>query len=320
MQAVLPTEILALTLQQLERKDIPSVLRANGTFYDIAVPILYRSIHYLPVARSIACLKILKHNPALTMLVYDLSIDWSDYQITGNLLRLLRSVLQQLKHLRSLSLELSPIDNHGTHAWVFENAPYSLHTFTTSSRCDDVLASVLERQPHIVDLSLCGYQTNVPFTLSPSALPRLESLRCTHAGAAVVAEVVRGRPVGTMSISLYADEGFGALDTLLLVKSSLRRLTLMALDDLSATSVLNEVAARVPKLQALHIVVLLSQYTYVCPLTCDSILNFTTHPLIGKSHGSRPGSVQLQGAPLYYRDGRYGGRRHRRPQHSKGMA
>lgn len=266
MQAALPIEILELTLQQLERKDIPSVLRTNGTFYDIAVRILYRSIPYLPVARSIACLKILKHNPTLATLVHDLSIDWSNYRVTGNLLRLLRSVLQQLNHLQSLSLELSPVDNHGTHAWVFEDAPFSLHAFTTSSRCDDVLASVLERQPCIRDLSLRGYQTNVPFTLTSSALPRLESLRCTHAGAGVVAEVIRGRPVGTMSISLYADEGFEALDTLLLARSSLRRLTLMALDELSATSVLNEVAARVPQLQALHIVVLLSQYTYVCPL------------------------------------------------------
>lgn len=45
-----------------------------------------------------------------------------------------------------------------------------------------------------------------------------------------------------------------------------------------------------------------------------------THPLIGKSHGSRAGVVQLQGAPLYHRDGRFGGGRHRRPVHSKGMA
>lgn len=277
MHTALPVEILELTLRELEWKDIPPVLRTNSTFYGTALRVLYRSIPNLPVARSIACLKVLKRNATLATLVHDLSVDWSNYRVTANLLRLLRSVLQQLKHLHALSLELSPIDNHGAHAWVFQDAPYTLHSFTTSSRCDDVLASILERQPYIRDLSLRGYQTNVPFTLTPSALPRLESLRCTHAGARVVAEVIRGRPVWAVSISLYADEGFGALDTLLLAKSSLRRLTLMALDELSATSVLNEVAARVPQLESLHIVVLLSQYTSVCPLahvlsesTCSS--------------------------------------------------
>ena len=267
MQATLPTEILVLVLQNLELKDIPPVLLTNTTFYSIAVRVLYRSIPNLPVARSIACLKVLQRNATLTTFVRDLSVDWSNIRVTANLLRLLRSVLQQLKHLHSLSLDLSPIDSYGApHAWVFKNAPYSLHAFNTSSHCDDVLASVLERQPYIRDLSLRGHQTNAPFKLPPFALPRLESLRCMHAGPRAVAEVIRGRPVETMSISLHADATFEGLDTLLLVKSSLRRLTIMALDDLPAAFVLTEVAARVPQLESLHIVVLLSQYTYVCPL------------------------------------------------------
>ena len=250
MQATLPTELLVLTLQHLDRDNIPSVLRTHSTFYCIAVRLLYRSIPDLPVLRSIACLKVLKQNPTVATLVKDLTIDWSNYRVTANLLRLLQGALQQLKQLRSLSLELSHIDNHGTHAWVFKDAPYSLRALSTSSRCDGVLASVLERQPHIRDLSLRGFQTNAAFTLSPSSLPCLVSLRCDHAGAGVVAEVIRGRSIEVMSLSLYAGEGFQTLDTLLLARPSLRRLTIMALDDLPETCILTEVAARAP--QAAH--------------------------------------------------------------------
>ncbi|KZT65669.1 hypothetical protein DAEQUDRAFT_676377 [Daedalea quercina L-15889] len=259
---VFPIEMLELILQELEQGHLPCVLRANSTLHNVGVRVLYRSIPHLPVARSIACLKVLSSNTTLATLVRELRIGWSDSRVTGNLLRLLRGALQQLRNLRSLFVELSPHDNHFSHAWVFDDAPYKLRAFATSTRCDSTLARLLEQQPLIRELQLRGFQTNLPFVLSPPALPRLESFRCTHAGAAAMAEVLRGRPVESLSISLFADEGFDPLDTLRLPSVPLKRLTLMALDELPATKLLHEVSARVTELEALHIVVLLSHYSY----------------------------------------------------------
>ncbi|KAH9840657.1 uncharacterized protein C8Q71DRAFT_794799 [Rhodofomes roseus] len=257
----IPIELIELMLQELAQKDLSPVLQTNRTFYSIAVRLLYRKIGDLPIARLVACLKVLECHATFPAFVHDLYIDWSQYHVTANLLRLLRRILQQLRNLRFLHVELSPRDNLASHAWVFVDGPYRLRTFTTSTRCDNALARILERQPLIQELSLRGFQTNMPFVLSSTALPQLNSLRCTHADASVIAEVIRGRPVEGISISLFADEGLDPLDTLRLPSISLKRLTLMALDDVPATNLLREVAERVPQLEALHIVVLLSHYT-----------------------------------------------------------
>jgi len=257
----LPFEILELICQDIEQNDFPPVLRANSTLHSIAVRVLYRNISHLPVARSVACLKALDRNATLPTFVHDLFLDWSSYHITGNLLRLLRRVLRQLKSLRFLSIELSPRDNLASHAWIYVDGPYKLRTFATSTRCDNALAHVLEQQPLIYELSLRGFQTNLPFRLSSTALPQLNSFRCTHADTSVITEVIRGRPVEGISISLFADEGFEPLDTLRLTSTPLKRLTLMALDEIPATKILTQVAMRVNQLEALHIVVLLSHYT-----------------------------------------------------------
>jgi len=262
LRSVFPVEILEMIIQQLPQDGIPPVLRVNSLFNAIAVRILYHAIPDLPAARSVACLRTLASNVTNAGYVHRLSIDWSGRQVIGNLLRLLQRALKQLKSLQHLSLELSPHDNQFSLAWVFVDVPFSLRTLATSARCDTLLASFLETQPLLHELCLRGFQTTSPFVLSHSALPRLTSFRTIHAGVPVLSQVMRGRPIEAVSVSLFAEDGFAPLDTLRLSSIPLKRLTIMSLVEAQPHKLLYEIAERMPQLEALHVVVLLAHYNH----------------------------------------------------------
>ncbi|KAH9895746.1 hypothetical protein C8Q73DRAFT_689273 [Cubamyces lactineus] len=255
-----PVEIQDCIFQELEMHDLPPVLRVNSHFNAIATRILYRIIPELPMRRCIACLKVLCANPANAALVRKLSVDWSSHRVVANLFRLLRDTLTHLTALRHLSIELSPQDNHYSLAWVLHGCRSRLRTLGTSIRCDPQLAAVLETQPDLIELCLRGFQTKQPFTISQDAMPVLKMFRAVHAGPAVISSVVRGRPLEVISLSMFIEDGFSPLDSLLHSSRPIKRLTIMSLDNTPPNILLPEIANRLPKLEALHVVVLMAMF------------------------------------------------------------
>ncbi|KAH9939660.1 uncharacterized protein BXZ73DRAFT_43522 [Epithele typhae] len=257
-----PVEILYFVFQELEQPDLVPVLRVNTHFYDIAIRTLYRVIPEFPnVRRCIACLKALSSTPANAAFVRRLSVDLSARRCVGNLFRLLRDALARLTHLRHLSIELSPHDNQYSLAWVLAAVPTPLRSLGTSIRCDTPLTAVLESQPELTELCLRGFQTKQPFLISPGAMPRLHTFRVVHAGPSIIAAVVKGRPVEGVSLSIFCEDGCEPLDALALSALPLKRLTIMSLDrGLRPDVLIPEIARRLPNLEALHLVVLMTQY------------------------------------------------------------
>ncbi|KAI0942343.1 hypothetical protein AcW1_002999 [Taiwanofungus camphoratus] len=262
-QPPFPIEIVEYILEKLTAEELSPVLRANSLLYAIAVRVLYRNVSDLPIRRTVPCLRTLGSGTTSATLVHNLNIDWTYCTPTGNLFRLLNCALQQLTALRHLSLEFSPHENQFSLAWLFDGCTFRLRTLATSIRCDFALAQFLETQPRIQELCLRGFQTNSPFILTPSALPELTSFRAVHAGAPVLSQVLRGRPVEGVSLSLFSEDGLAPLDTLTLSSRPIKRLTVMSLDHTSPCALLDEVAMRTPGLEALHIVILVAQFDRV---------------------------------------------------------
>lgn len=275
-----PIEVLELIFSDVPQASLPSLLLANSLFYAIAVRVLYRCLPEIPPTRTINMLKALVNNPPRfntkkpSTYVRLLHLDFSAHRITGNFLRLLRKAFSLTPNLRDLSLEFSLHDNHFSLAWCLEDCPFQLRVFTASLRCDAQLAKFLECQSGLQELCLRGFQTTSPFILSPGSLPNLAAFRAVHAGAPVLETVIRGRPVEGVSLSLFSEDGFAPLDTLCLSQKQIKRLTIMSLDNTPPEVLLPEVAARLPKLEALHIVVLLAQSTHVSHVMSDNLLLF----------------------------------------------
>ncbi|KAI1789905.1 hypothetical protein LXA43DRAFT_974021 [Ganoderma leucocontextum] len=261
LSRALPVEILDCIFQELDPHHLPPLLRANHDFHTIGTRILYRIIPEMPISRCIHCLKALCRSPTNAALVRKLSIDWSQHRVVSNLFRLLRDALTHLTSIRHLSVELSPHDNHYGLAWVLAGVCTPLKTLGTSIRCDVQLAEVLETQPALVELCLRGFQTKQGFSLSDGAMPLLRSFRTVHAGPSVISEVVRGRPVEGVSLSMFLEDGCQPLDSLRLSTRPIKRLTIMSLDStLAPTVLLPEIAKRLPELEALHVVVLMALF------------------------------------------------------------
>lgn len=259
-----PVEILEYVFQELDYIHLPPVLRVNSYFNEIAARILYRIIPELPADRCVACLKVLCRAPAYAVIVRKLSIDWSQRRVVANLFRLLHDTLTHLTSLRHLSIELSPQDNQYSLAWVLGGLRSHLRTLGASILCDAQLAQVLETQPALIELCLRGFQTKQPFVLSKTAMPQLKSFRVVHAGPSVISAVVRGRPIEVVSLSMFREDGCLPLDSLLLSTRPIKRLTIMSLDQcLTPNVLLPEIAWRLPKLEALHVVVLMASFDTV---------------------------------------------------------
>ena len=196
--------------------DLHSLLFVNKFLSPIAERTLYRNIGHLPAQRAVRLLLSLANAPApRCALVEDLSLDFSDNRVLFSLELLIARVLRLLPRLRSLNVELSIHENrHRPLAWIFpRDAPFRLFSFATSVgyvfptvlslhadcnllccvtvRLDQDLATFLESQPDIRDLSLRGIPayTSDPFTIPRSALPHLESFRSVHVDPDTLGEV-----------------------------------------------------------------------------------------------------------------------------------
>ncbi|KAK7681709.1 hypothetical protein QCA50_015056 [Cerrena zonata] len=264
----LPVELLEIMTSVLARKELVSITLTSKLFYTIGTRYLYRAISRLSQCQSVRLLRSLTRSPndertrKRAICVRTLLLDFSSGRVTANFLRLLQQGLQTLTSLRELSLEFGTQDNYFSLAWCLENCPFQLRLFTTSIRCDDSLAAFIEGQRKLEELILRGFQTTAPFILSPDALPKLSAFRTVHAGVPVLKQVMRGRPIDTVSISLFQEDMFEPLDTLLLPQTQIKRLTIMSLGDTPPDLLLPEISARLPALEALHIVVLMARYTY----------------------------------------------------------
>ena len=166
-------------------------------------------------------------------------------------------------------------------------------------RLDQDLATFLESQPEIRDLSLRGMPAYTsdpcsdPFTITRSALPHLESFRSVHVDPdtlgevsvlvhpptrecyphhplsvlsklTAAAQVIATRPVQGISLSLFSEHGYRALEVLARTSTPVRRLTILIVDASAPSELFPELAARLPHLEALHIVALVQHYSLVC--------------------------------------------------------
>ncbi|KAH7886606.1 hypothetical protein F5I97DRAFT_1868656 [Phlebopus sp. FC_14] len=267
VQSSLPVETLELIFEHLAYNDLATVVRGNSVFHKIATRLLYRSITGLALQpkRSLILVSTLARNDLYAFFVRHIDLDWSENILTGNFLRLLHRALKRLKSLTQLNLEFSPIDNGTNFTWVLEECTFQLKSLTTSLRCDAVLARFLERQTNLTELCLRGYSPLTAFSLSEHALPRLTHLRTVFSCPRTTADFIRGRPVEIVSMSLYPRDAASSLDALLLSSRTVKRLTVMSFEIAQPDTLLNEVAIRLPNLEALHAVILMTHFTHVSP-------------------------------------------------------
>lgn len=77
------------------------------------------------------------------------------------------------------------------------------------------------------------------------------------------AQVIATRPVQGISLSLFSEHGYRALEVLARTSTPVRRLTILIVDASAPSELFPQLAARLPHLEALHIVALVQQYNLV---------------------------------------------------------
>lgn len=75
--------------------------------------------------------------------------------------------------------------------------------------------------------------------------------------------MIATRPVQGISLSLFSEHGYRALEVLARTSTPLRRLTILIVDASTPDELFPQLAARLPHLEALHIVALVQQYNLV---------------------------------------------------------
>jgi hypothetical protein len=241
--------------RHLARDELHRVLQVNQYFYSVSARILYQSIVDLPPRRSVAVLNTLCQNGVNASLVRHFAVNFSNCNIIGNAIyRLLHRALQRLTGLVSLSI----MQGHGHHchslAWIFEKCSFRLRHFETSMLCDESLARFLDAQSSITELCLGGFQEHVPFSIVPSSLPQLFQFRAVPSIPSFLAEVIRGRPVECVSLTLSREAGPSTLDSLHLSSKPIWRLSVLFLDEtIDPSFLLTEISQRFPELKELHI-------------------------------------------------------------------
>jgi hypothetical protein len=278
----LAVEIIDMILQDVGPGHLQPLLTVNSFFYSITLRRLYHTIVLHSPTNSINLFRTLLRNPSLPPLVRALDINFATVSPTRNLYLLFHSVLLRLSALTSLTIELP---RHHSPIWIFEGCMFKLKQFTTSHLCRLPLARFLDSQPGITDLTLRGFNDSTssmflfldaplshtttssssqPFTLLPSSLPNLTTFNAVHASAPIVRAIMTGRPVRVVSIPLFpnsVEESFSALQA---GCGELRRLSVISFDPQAPRFLFEEVAKRFRKLEALHLVVLMADFTNVC--------------------------------------------------------
>ncbi|KAG9312520.1 hypothetical protein JVU11DRAFT_6915 [Chiua virens] len=250
----LPPETLELVLAHVSRSDLVSILTTCSLFHQVAARVLYRTLVDITPKPALRLIKTLARNDFYPQLVRRFDLEWSHNVLTANFLRLLHRTLQRLDHLTHLGLEFSAIDMTSSLAWILQGCTFSLRVFTTSMHCDPLFARFLETQRNIVEVCLRGFHPVHTFPLPPQALPRLKHFRTVLSSPHVTADFVRGRPVESVSMSLYPGDAMSSLDALLLSTRPLRRLTIMSFDVACPAALVTEISTRLPTLEALHAV------------------------------------------------------------------
>lgn len=282
LRSVLPIEIINLIIQHLSKKEQTIAACVNSVFYTICVRHLYRAIKDLQrPSHWIICLQTLSQNAHLPCLVSSFGVDFAHAYPTGNLYGLLCKVLRRLTSLVSLTIELPK--NHSP-VWILNGCSFNLQQFTSSFHCKMPLAHFLDVQSDIKDLTLRGFHgenlsflpllnsaTSITqpdaeaFSLLPESLPRLEQFNAVHAEPSIIATVINGRPVEIVSIPLFPSSACDTFNALELSSRPLKRLSIISFDPISPPFLISEVANRFPDLEALHVVVLMADYTKVNP-------------------------------------------------------
>ncbi|KAF9267192.1 hypothetical protein L218DRAFT_856748 [Marasmius fiardii PR-910] len=269
----LPAEILGLIFDHLDHGDLVPVSRAHKSLNVVANRVLYQSIAISPnLVRSSRCMKTLIQYKHLALLVRSLSIHWpAIYTPTKNLGDLLERTLRSLPSLTSLFVD---IPNEFPEVNL-DGCSFALQSLNTSFRFDHGLVRFLESQPSITDLSLRGFNSDpsqfsfsannfnlnsacAPPSLSSSALPKLTKVNAIHAGPEIISTVVKGRPVNTVVLPLYADCAIRCLDALTSTSTPIERLNIMSFDPKAPSYILMEISKRFPELEALAVVLLLA--------------------------------------------------------------
>ena len=82
-------------------------------------------------------------------------------------------------------------------------------------------------------------------------------------------------PVQGISLSLFSEHGYRALEVLAQTSTPVRRLTILIVDASAPTELFPQLAALLPHLEALHIVAPMQKYNLVCINTHASFLENT---------------------------------------------
>ncbi|TFK21712.1 hypothetical protein FA15DRAFT_69592 [Coprinopsis marcescibilis] len=281
----LPLEVLELVFSDLSKPELIPVLQSNRSLYSVAIRLFYRVLVENDAARCVALVKRVLAMPALYPHVRVVEFNLSTVEaLTGNFYRLLQRFLRCLSGLTSLTLDLPKVNSP---VWIFDGCRFSLRVLSTSMQCSGPLAKFLDSQSNIRTLTLRGFQSDalqaIPlfgldiannpsllftprrnfddFVLQPASLPKLTSFNAIHAGPPVVATVARGRPLTIASVPLFSSSALASLDALNGSSAQLKRLSVISFDPEAPAFIFEEVAKRFPSLEALHIVVLLAEFT-----------------------------------------------------------
>ena len=112
------------------------------------------------------------------------------------------------------------------------------------------------------------------WTQTPSAryYDHLLSLSSTKLNSAYL-QVIATRPVQGISLSLFSEHGYRALEVLARTSMPVRRLTILIVDASAPNELFPQLAARLPHLEALHIVALVQHYDLVRTHTLSLFLS-----------------------------------------------
>ena len=134
---------------------------------------------------------------------------------------------------------------------------------------------------------------NDRFVLAATALPNLRSFNAVHADADLVRAVVQGRPVEIVSVPLFSDRSVPTLDALLSSAVPIRRLSVISFDPAAPTFLFESVSKRFTDLQALHLVMLMAEYTQVRQILSSCPQKNLQRSFAGAIRTIRTISVQL---------------------------
>ena len=87
--------------------------------------------------------------------------------------------------------------------------------------------------------------------------------------------MIATRPVEGISLSLFSEHGYRALEVLARTSTPVRRLTILIVDASAPNGLFPQLATHLPHLEALHIIALVQQYNLVCSLLSSFFFFFT---------------------------------------------